>query len=512
MSLKERTPMRAPTRHPAPTRLVMPALCLVLALTRPPSGTAADAGRAAPARAQVLDVLVTYQICDEHLPWRLSRPQFRQGYGVVIGPGRILTTEDLVRLPTLVELRVPGSAAKFTASVLQADPQLDTALLTVADPGFQQLLEPVALASNVARGARTRIVQYDESGLPQQGEGRVVEIGVEALPAAPEGVLTLRVLSDLRVLNPGAPVYAGDQLAGLMMRYDILHQTGFVLPAPVLARFLRAAEAQPYVPPPSGGFDWATLVDPVKRRYLGVPETGGGIQVLRAFASSGAAAVLQASDVLLRWDGFDIDNQGFYSDPDYGRMGIEHAIGGRHRAGDKIAVDLVRQGQPLTVSLTLTSSRDADAFIPEGLAGAIPDYLVEGGFVLRELSGSCLRMGGGHGLAGANARLVHLYLTRANLADRAGDHVVILAGVLPDPVNIGYQELRDEVVTAVNGQPVRNLKDVFRIVEHDRGLARLSLQGLNVDVALDTSLRDEANSRIAKAYRIPELRRGAPAP
>lgn len=508
MLVKKRSPRRARPRQ------VLPWLGLALLLARPPSGNGADAdaGRTAPARVQVLDVLVTYQICDEHLPWRLSRPQFRQGYGVVVGPGRILTTEDLVRLPLLVELRVPGGAAKFAAAVLQADPLQDAALLTVADPGFRQMLEPVALVSNVTRGARTRIVQYDESGLPQPGEGRVVEIGVEALPAAPEGVLTFRVLSDLRVLNPGAPVYAGDRLAGLMMRYDTLHQTGFVLPAPVLSRFLSAAGEQPYVAPPGGGFTWAPLVDPVKRRYLGVPEVGGGIQVLRALANSGAAAVLQANDVVLRWDGFDLDNQGFYIDPDYGRMGLEHAVGGRHRAGDSVAVDLVRQGQPQTVSLKLASARDADAFIPEGLAGALPDYLVECGFVLRELSGSYLRMGGGHGLAGANARLVQLYLTRAKVAERAGDHVVVLSGVLPDPVNIGYQELRDEVVTAVNGQPVRNLKDVFRIADHDRGIARLSLQGLSVDLALDTSLRGEANARVAKAYRIPELRRGATAP
>ena len=84
---------------------------------------------------------------------------------------------------------------------------------------------------------------------------------------------------------------------------------------------------------------------------------------------------------------------------------------------------------------------------------------------------------------------------------------MILSGVLPDPANIGYQEMRDEVVTAVNGQPVRSLRDVFRIVDQDRGLARLTLQGLSVDVALDGALRGEANARIAKAYRIPELRR-----
>jgi len=76
-------------------------------------------------------------------------------------------------------------------------------------------------------------------------------------------------------------------------------------------------------------------------------------------------------------------------------------------------------------------------------------------------------------------------------------------------VNIGYQELHDEVVSAINGEPVRNLQDVFRILDRDRGIRRLTIQGRGVDVVLDTAQRAESNARIAKAYRIPELRRSS---
>ncbi|MEI8243522.1 MAG: hypothetical protein WCI17_09675 [bacterium] len=478
-------------------------LALLLSL-----GAARAADAPAAAGVQVVDVLVTSQTCDERMPWRLSRPQFRQGYGVVVGPGCVLTPEELIRQATLVELRQPGRAAKFAAGVRQSDPQLAMALLEVQDAAFCKELEPVILATNVVRGAQTRIVQYDDSGLRQEGAGRIVEIGVEPLPSAPAAVLTFRVLSDLRVQNPGAPVYCDGQLAGIMMRYDAQHQTGFVLPAPVIARFRQAAAQPVYLPPPAGGFSWIPLVDAAKRRYFGMAAEQSGVQVVDVSSNATVAGVLQPNDVLLQWDGFAIDNQGFYQDPEYGRTRLSHAIEGRRRSGDRVAIEFVRLGDRRQATVTLRPHSEEEALVPENTVGAPPDYLVEGGLIIRELSGRYLR-GGGRGVAGGNLRLAHIFLARGDQPDRAGDRVVILAGVLPDPVNVGYQELRDEVITAVNGEPVRNLQDVFRITDRDHGIQRLACQGRGIDVVLDADQRETANARVARAYRIPELRRAS---
>lgn len=480
------------------------ALVLVMAVCGVPAAETPVPG----AGVQVVDVLVTTQTCDERMPWRLSRPMFRQGYGVVIAPGRILTTEELVRQATLVELRQPGRAAKFVATIRQADPQFDTALLEVVDDAFRREMDPAILATNVARGAQTRIVQYDDAGLRQEGTGRIVEIGVEALPSAPAAILTFRVLSDLRVQNPGAPVYCDGLLAGIMMRYDAQHQTGFVLPAPVLTRFLQAAGKAQYLPPPSGGFGWIPLVDDAKRRFFGVAGEKGGVQVVDVTTNSSVTGVLQPNDVLLRWDGFPVDDQGFYPDPEYGRTRLSHAIEGRRYAGERVVIEFVRQGVWKTAEVTLRPHSEAEALVPENIVGDPPDYLVEGGFVLRELTGRYLRSGS-RSVASGNLRLSHIYLARSEQPERAGDRVVILSGVLPDPVNVGYQELRDEVVTAVNGEPVRNLQDVFRILDRDHGIRSLAFQGRGIDVALDTAQRATVNARVARVYRIPELRRSA---
>jgi S1-C subfamily serine protease len=498
--------MRSHTQQVQVHEVIASALLAAVLALLPGDARAADTP--APAGVQVVDVLVTVQSCDERMPWRLSRPQFRQGYGVVVAPGRVLTTEELVRQAALIELRQPGRAVKYAATLRQSDPQVAAALLEVSDAAFRRELEPVTLASNLVRGAQTRIVQYDDSGLRQEGAGRIVEIGVEPLPAAPSALLTFRVLSDLRVQNPGAPVYTDGQLAGVMMRYDAQHQTGFVLPAPVIARFLQAAAEPRYLPPPDGGFAWVPLVDAAKRRYFGLGDEKGGVQVVEVATNASASGVLEPNDVLLQWDGFAVDNQGFYADPEYGRLRLSHAIEGRRRTGERVAVTFVRQGAHRQAEITLRPHTDADALVPENTVGAPPEYLVEGGFVLRELTARYLRTGG-RGVAGANLRLSHLYLARGERPDQAGDRVVILAGVLPDPVNVGYQELHDEVVTAVNGEAVHNLRDVARILDRDNGIQRLAFQGRGIDVVLDTAQRSAVNARVGRTYRIPELRRVA---
>ena len=489
-----------------------PAVCLVLLLLALPLFHARAAETPATPRVQVVDILVTCQSYDEHMPWRLSRPQFRQGYGVVVGEGRVLTTEELVRQATLVELRQPGRATKYPAQVRQADPQLSAALLEVSDAAFRRDLAPVTLATNVVRGSQTRIVQYDDSGLRQEGAGRIVEIGVESLPSAPAAVLTLRVLSDLRVQNHGAPVYSEDgQLAGIMMRYDAQHQTGFVLPAPVLARFLQAAAAPVYVAPPGGGFSCIPLVDAIKRRYFGLTNEVGGVQITDILTNSTVCGVLQPNDVLLRWDGFAIDDQGYYADPEYGRTRLSHAIEGRRSTGEPVPIEFMRNGEHRQAVVTLRPESDADALIPENTTGLPPDYLVENGLVIRELSGRYLHSGG-RSVSSGNLRLSHIYLSRAGQPEQAGDRVVILTGVLPDPVNVGYQELHDEVIAEINGEAVHNLRDVFHILDCDHGIARVALLGHGVDVQLDTAQRAAVNARIAKAYRIPELRRPSASP
>ena len=456
----------------------------------------------------VAEVLVTAQKYDSHIPWKKTRPETKSGYAVVIADGRLITTEDLVRNAVLVEIRLPGDAIKTRATIIEADPRINAAILEAPTKGFT----PTEWGSPVKTGSKIQLVQFDEAGLRQNGEGRITGIEVATLPSASHSLLTFQALTDLKLERVGAPAFHEGKLVGLVMQYDEGSQTSQVLPAAILKRFVEDVKHPPYQGVAVAGLAWTQLVDPVKRKYLGLPNDDRGVMVLRAVPGTAASAVLQSGDVILSWDNCPIDSQGYYNDPDFGRLLLSHQISGRRHPGDTIAITRWRGQKQEDVQIKLDAYDDSRALIPLNIEGEPAEYLIEGGLILRELSADYLLAYGNQWLVRANPRLVNLYLTRAQAPEKPGDRIVILSAVLPDPINVGYQEIRDEVISHVNGKPVRNMKDVFAIREHDGGTTRFTTQTVGFELVLDKVGLPEANRRIAGLYRIPRLKYQKPLP
>jgi hypothetical protein len=247
-------------------------------------------------------------------------------------------------------------------------------------------------------------------------------------------------------------------------------------------------------------------VDPVKRAYLKVEGRSGGIQVLACLPGSGAGDALRPNDVVVEWDGRALDNLGFYDDPDFGRLGFPYLIMGHREPGDAVPVTIVRAGLETNLTVRLSRYRDEMALVPDNVTGEKPEYLVDGGLVIRELDGRYLAAHGAEWQQEADSRLVHAFVTRKFSPEKPGERVVILTGILPDAINVGYQRFRDEVVTRVNGQPVHKMADVFQAVDREQGLHRVTLNGFGVDLILDADELPAANRRLADAYRMSEMR------
>lgn len=454
------------------------------------------------ADASIVEVIATCQDFDAQLPWRNKRPLVRASLGVVVEGRQIMTIENVVRNQTLVEIRRAKSGVKLEAGVLEADEQLNAALLEPADENARRQLKSVPFAEKGKRDDLVTILKMDESGQFQRGAGRVVET-----ISSPQGLL-FKVLTDLSVEKAGTPVFTGDKLAGLVLNYDKGAQSCLVLSAASLKKFQAAANAPPYAGSAAAGLIWEPLLDPAKRKYLGADAAGrnAGVLVVNTVPGSGAAGALQPEDVILEWDGYQLDELGFYADPDFGRILFSYLIAGRRRPGEKAAVTILRQHEKLTREVPLKRLMDRERIVPENTLGAQAEYLAEGGLILRELTGDYLFSFGGDWVMQLNPRLVYYYFNPWEFSRKAGEHIVILARVLPDQINIGYHELRDEIVTAVNGRPIHNLAEVFAALEQDGGLKRISLKGYGVDLVLDENEMPAANRRIAANYRIPSLR------
>lgn len=472
-----------------------------LALLGAVAGSAADID---PGHSLV-KVFVTSQEFDAYIPWQKREPRERSGYGTAVASNRVLTTESLVRNQTLVELQLPRTGERTTARVVLADPQIDLALLSV-DPALIDL-QPVSVLAQraLADVPGLRLVQLDETGEVQSGDATPLVSSITELPAAPYPALLTTLLTDITPNAKGAPVISDNNLAGLVVRFSGQRSID-VLPGDILTTFLADAAGEAYSGFAMAGFRWDDLVDPATRAYLGV-EDPGGVIVRSVLLGTGADGVLQANDVILEWDGYPLDNLGFYDDPDMGRISFTYLIKFRRRPGDTVPVTVVRNGARTDLSVSLSPFSESGALIPENTLGEQPAYVVEGGLILRELTGRYLTARGGDWMRNTNPRLGQLYQTARHAPEQPGDRVVIVAGVLPDRVNVDYDRFRNEIVTHVNGQAIRNLRDVFRVLEADGHAVTIGMRAVGIDIAFDAGELPEANARLAARYRIPALRR-----
>jgi hypothetical protein len=90
---------------------------------------------------------------------------------------------------------------------------------------------------------------------------------------------------------------------------------------------------------------------------------------------------------------------------------------------------------------------------------------------------------------------------------------VVLSSVLPDTANLGYQELRDLIVSRVNGRSVGSLDDLrgalaspagaFHVVEFLPGQAAARL-------VLDVGEAAAASARLREAYGVERMDSAAP--
>jgi len=482
---------------------------LLLAATpdSPPAEKADQSASLSP-HESLLQVSVTFQEVDPFQPWQKKRPGRRAGLGVIVGENLVLTTETMVRNHTLIEIRRPRSGEKIPARIVRADPKLNLALLTLTDPRALAGLPAATIATGVKLGQAITISKLDETAQVQTGPGMIDRMLLDSPPGIPFSMPLLRITTPMLVGMSGAPLFLGDQLAGLVMGDDRKKREAVALPAFMLRYFLSGSlpgDASPYAGIASAGIMWQPLIDPAKRTHLGAAPTNGGVQILSTLPGSGAADILQSGDVLHAWGGHPIDNLGFYVDDEFGRLPFPFLIKARQRPGQTVPVEILRAGERLTVELQLQTLQDELALIPENVEGAPEEYLVQGGFILRELTGDFIRAHRNNWQTSVDSRLVNLYLTRRQSPEHAGDRVVILAGVLPDEINIGYQHLRYAVVEAINGKPIRNMHDIFALLDSEGQLYQFKLKGMGVAPILDPEKLSEANLRMQQSYAIPSL-------
>src|SRR5204862_6329173 len=281
-----------------------------------------------PRQLSLLRVNVTGQGYDYFRPWQKRAPFSKRALGAVLSQGRVLVTADLVANQNYVELERAESGEKIAASVEVVDYEANLALLRPQDKKFLDGLAPLELANDTVVGDRVAALQLEQTGALVVTDGLVTAVQVMRYPVEVGEFLTYRLSIALQYRENSytIPLVKSNKLAGLLLRYDPRSQLIDAIPAPIITHFLKEAESEHYRGFPAVGFSFFTTKDPQLRKFAG--ESGkGGVYITSIEPNMQAMkSGMQVGDIVKSIGNHEIDENGNYVDPLYGKIDFTNLI------------------------------------------------------------------------------------------------------------------------------------------------------------------------------------------
>jgi len=464
-----------------------------------------------PKEFSLVRVNVTGQPYDFVRPWQKKAPFSKRALGAVLAQGRVLVTADLVANQNYVELERAESGDKTAANVVVVDYESNLALLEPADKKFLDGLTPLQLALDTVVGDRVAALQLESTGALVLTDGLVTTIQMTRYPADIGQFLTYRVSMPLQYRDNSytVPLVKNNKLAALLLRYDQRTQVVDAIPAPIIAHFLKDAEKQPYEGFPSAGFGFFPTRDPQLRKFAEQTGKPAGVYVTSVDPTSPAAkAGMQVGDIVIGIGPNEIDQNGNYVDPLYGKIEFTNLITAKGFAGDTLPIHIQRGGKAMQLNLILEHRNANDYVIPPYSLDRAPLFYVLGGMIFEELSRQYLREWGANWLKDAPQRLVYKDRFQSELYPEGNRRVVVLTQVLPANTTIGYDEVAYLTVRKVNGKEVKSLAELADAVKQPiDGFITIETEEDPKQIALDAKQVEAEADALKQNYGLPTLQR-----
>ena len=428
------------------------------------------------------------------LPWQNRMQQSGSGSGVVLGGRQILTNAHNVADGTLITVRKQNDDTLFVAKVKFVDHDCDLALLTVDDPKFFANVTPQELAETPP--PQSLVVA---AGFPVGGDGISLTQGIISRIEVRRYVHSRKVLLAAQVdaaINPGnsgGPVFFNGKVVGIAFQGDNRGENlGYMIPGEIIRRFFADSEDGRADGIGSLGFRFIPLDNPDTRAYLKMKPGQTGIMVNKIFPGTDGNA-LKVGDVILAIDGKKVANNGNIRLAD-GQPRHFTTIAAAKQIGEKVSLTLLRNGEIVNSELAVRKFHDQ---VEPFLYDRRPEYFIIGGLVFTRLTYSLLSEWGN---SNPPTELTQKIGEEKTSPD---DNTVVLAQVLGDEVNVGYQDLGPGELVAINGRKVHSLKEAVEIVESCRDEYITFMFTDDLPVTLNLGKLRAATPRILKRYRIP---------
>ncbi|KAI0564464.1 serine-type endopeptidase isoform 1 [Gracilaria domingensis] len=453
----------------------------------------------------VLKIYVTH--CDPNysLPWQMRRQTQSTSSGFVISGRRILTNAHSIEHHTVVRVKKRASDRKYIARVLTYGNECDLALLTVEDDAFWHDIQPLPFGRLPELQTSVIVVGY-----PIGGEnisvtaGVVSRVEIQEYTHGDSQLLGIQIDAAINSGSSGGPALSqSNQVVGIAfqsMNSGDAENIGYLVAESVVEHFLKDYERnRKYTGFCHSGFTWQKMENKSLRRCMNMKPGESGVLVRRVMKTSPAHKVLKPEDIVTSIDGVSVSNAGTVPYRSGERIAFHYIITTKF-TGDIVKLKILRNGEPLEIEYELRDSSE-NLLVPVREQRRQPEYFTIAGLVFVALSEPYLvaEYGDKWDLK-APVRLLErlLYGSKEHLDEQ----IVVLSQVLNAEINIEYECVINTRVQKFNGQKLRNLAHLAKLVnECTDDFLRFDLDDEIVVVGRQEAI--DASAEILETHCIP---------
>jgi len=460
-------------------------------------------------RKAIFKVRVISQEPDYKQPWNHKPVKSSSGTGFYIGSAGILTNAHVVANGKFISVLKDGDDEPVSVRVKYIAHDCDLALLEVQDPAYFKGVVPIAFGDIPEVRETVNTVGY-----PTGGEQLSITQGVVSrvsyrryVHSNADSHLLVQVDSAINPGNSGGPVLQGKVAVGVAFQaYTGAENTGYIIPTPVIKRFLADIADGRYDGHPVQGFNVQdnALENVATRRYHGLKSGEGGVKVSEVASYSPLAGSVASGDIILAIDGKPVGIDGKISY--LGERLSFRVLYDLKQRGDTLKLEILRDGKRRTVEVALKAKEPfysgANLYLNQ------PRFLNFAGLVFSSLSRDYLEIWGRTWALDAPLplRYIHNHYSQIKELQGARD-VVVLTERLPNAVNTFSGPFLDAVLIRVNGRKILSLDDLALALDEAEGPHVIfNFWQEEVPLVLPLANSRSADKETTERYKIPLTR------
>ena len=452
-----------------------------------------------PVQKSLVRITATSVEPDYRAPWNAGGLQRGVGAGFVISGNRIMTNAHVVANSRYITVERDGDPNKYPATVQFIANDCDLALITVPAPDFFKNMLPVKFGAIPA--LESTVSAY---GYPIGGERMSVTTGIVSridfqlyTHSSIDQHLAIQISAQINPGNSGGPVMQDAKVVGVAFQGysgDVAQGVAYMIPTPVINRFLKDISNGHYDEYPDLAITYAKLQNPAQRKFLGLKDDDRGVLVGSVVAAGPSNGILRPGDVLLTIDGHPIASDANV-ELEGERAQFEEVVERKFK-GDSVKFDLLRDKQPMTVTINLYKPWP---YSVQGHSYDVrPRYVLYGGLLFQPLNLDMLEA-----YRATDLRLRHFfeYFTVEQIYLQHPD-IIVLSNILPDPINTYLAPYRGAIVDEVNGKKIRTLDELANAFAQAPEQLVIRMIGDGPPLVLDRNKVEAARERIKTRYNV----------